>query len=65
MSLVQVQEETVEIRFLSGTWHTIYIPKDKVDQPGYEPEELYAAYWDGSIPDDVEVSEEDCDHIWE
>jgi hypothetical protein len=62
---LQVQEETVEIRFLSGTWHTISIPKSKVDEPGYAPEELYDAYWNDGVPDDVEVSEDDCDHIWE
>jgi hypothetical protein len=62
---IQTQEETVEIRFLSGQWHTIYIPKSKVDEPGYSPEELYDGYWDGKYPDDVEVIEGDLDHIWE
>lgn len=62
---IETQEETVEIRFLSGQWHTIHIPKSKVGQPGYDPEELYDGYWDGKVPDDVEVVEEDLDHIWE
>ena len=62
---IQGEGETVEIRFLSGQWHTIHIPKAQENDPGYSPEELYDAYWNEGIPDDVEVTEEDLDHIWE
>lgn len=59
------EEETVEIRFLTGTWYTISIPKAKENDPGYSPEELYDAYWNEGIPDDVDISEDEVDHIWE
>lgn len=62
---IQVEEETVEMRFLTGTWYTIYVPKSKLDDPGYGPEELYDAYWNEGIPDDVEITEDGVDHVWE
>lgn len=55
----------VEYRFLSGTWHTITIPADKAKDPDYDPEELYNKYWNGGLPDDVNVEEDELDHIWE
>lgn len=54
-----------EYRFMTGTWHTIQVPDDKVDLPEYSPEELYDAYFSGDLPDDVEVEEDEVDHIWE
>jgi hypothetical protein len=52
---------------MTGTWHTIEVPDDKVDLPEYEPELLYSQYFgmDGNLPDDVDVSEDEVDHIWE
>lgn len=52
-------------RFLTGTWHKIDLPDDKVDQEGYSPEELYDSFWNDELPEDVEVDEIDVSHIWE
>ena len=52
-------------RFMTGTWYTIEVPDEKVDLPEYSPEDLYDSYFNGSLPDDVEVSEDEVDHIWE
>lgn len=61
-----MSEETVTYRFLTGTWYDVTIPADKEGQPGYSPEEIYDAYWnDEEIPEDVEVTESEVDHIWE
>ena len=54
-----------EYRFMTGTWYTIKVPDEKVDLPEYSPEDLYDSYFNGSLPDDVEVSEDEVDHIWE
>ena len=61
------EDGTITFRFLSGTWHTVTIPADKKDDPAYQPEEIYAAYWafPPELPDDVEVTESEVDHIWE
>lgn len=62
-----MSEETKTYRFLTGTWYEVTIPADKEGQPGYDPEEIYAAYWDfdGELPEGVEVDESEVDHIWE
>lgn len=60
-----MSEETVTYRFMTGTWHTVTIPADKEGQPGYSPEEIYDSYWNGGVPEDVEVEEDELDHIWE
>lgn len=52
-------------RFMTGTWYEIDFPDDKKDAEGYDPEDLYNAFWNGELPDDVEVTESDVDHIWE
>lgn len=52
-------------KFMTGTWYSIDLPDDKVDQEGYGPEDLYDAFWNDELPEDVEVTEIDADHIWE
>ncbi len=54
-------------RFMTGTWYTIELPDEKVGLPEYDLEELYSQYFafDGDLPDDVEISEDEVDHIWE
>lgn len=52
-------------RFLTGTWYSIDLPDEKVDSEGYDPEDLYDAFWNDELPEDVEVTEVDVDHIWE
>jgi len=54
-----------ELRFMSGTWHQVWIPIDKVDDPAYDPEAIYDAYWNGELPEGVQVEESELDHIWE
>ena len=56
---------TTTIRFLTGTWYDIVIPTDKVDAEGYSPTELYDAYFNDELPDDVEVNEVEVSHVWE
>lgn len=60
MSQATIQE-TKSIRFMTGTWYTITMPADS----SYDPEELYDQYWSGELPEDVEVDEDEVDHIWE
>lgn len=60
-----VSQETREIRFMTGTWYTVTIPANKMNDPAYEPEAIYNAYWMGGLPEDVEVHEDEIDHIWE
>jgi len=57
--------ETIELSFITGTWYTITMPAAKVDDPEYDPEELYDKYWNGGLPEDVDVSEGDVDHYWD
>jgi hypothetical protein len=52
-------------RFMTGTWYTIELPDEKVDLPEYSPENLYDLYFNDGVPEDVEVSEDEVDHIWE
>ena len=52
-------------KFMTGTWYEIEIPDEKVGQEGYDPEDLYNAYWDDNLPEDVEIDEIEADHIWE
>jgi hypothetical protein len=52
-------------RFMTGTWYEIDLPDDKVDIEGYFPEDLYEAYFDDNLPEDVQVYEVEADHIWE
>jgi len=52
-------------RFMTGTWYEINLPDNKVDTEGYLPEELYDAYFDNSLPEDVQVYEVEVDHIWD
>ena len=59
------EDGTITFRFLSGTWHTVTIPADKKNDPAYDPEEIYTAYWQGGLPEDVEVEEDELDHVWE
>ena len=42
-------------RFMTGTWYEITLPDNKVDTEGYLSEELYDAFVDGSLPEDVKV----------
>lgn len=63
-----IKTEEVTYRFLTGTWYSVTIPKEREGQPGYSPEEIYSGYFDDSadpLPDDVEVSEDEVDHVWE
>ncbi len=58
---MSTEVETQEIRFMTGTWYTMHVPVDcKLD-----PEELYSMYWNDELPDGIEVSEDEVDHIWE
>lgn len=59
------EQEFVEMRFMSGTWYDVRIPADKVNDPAYDPEVIYDAYWSGELPEGVEVDEVELDHIWE
>lgn len=61
------EDGTITYRFMTGTWYTITIPADKKDDSAYQPEELYDAYFafPMNLPDDVDVSEDEVDHIWE
>jgi hypothetical protein len=52
-------------RFMTGSWYEIDLPDNKVDTEGYLPEDLYEAYFDGCLPDDVQVYEVEVDHIWD
>jgi len=52
-------------RFMTGTWYEITLPDNKVDTEGYLSEELYDAFVDGSLPEDVQVYEVEVDHIWD
>jgi hypothetical protein len=54
-------------RFMTGTWYSIEVPDEKADLPEYSPELLYSQYFDldDELPDDVEISEDEVDHIWE
>jgi hypothetical protein len=52
---------------MTGTWYDVTIPADKKDDPAYQPEEIYEAYWafPSELPADVDVDESEVDHIWE
>ena len=52
-------------KFMTGTWYTIDFPDEKKGSEGYDPEDLYDAFWNDELPEDVEVTESDVDHIWE
>ena len=62
-----MEDGTITYRFMTGTWHEITIPIDKKEDPAYDPEALYDAYFafPMQLPKDVEVSEDEVDHIWE
>jgi len=60
-----IKTEEVTYRFITGTWYSITIPKEREGQPGYSPEEIYSAYFNEGAPDDVKVSEDEVDHVWE
>lgn len=50
------------MQFLSGTWYEVEIPEDCA----LTPEEIYDLFWEeGPLPDGVEVTESECDHIWD
>lgn len=53
------------LRFMTGSWYEIDLPDDKVDTEGYQPEELYNAYFNDELPDDVDVNEVEVSHVWE
>lgn len=61
------EDGKITYRFLTGSWYQITIPADKKDDPDYDPEQLYGAYWsyDEQVPDGVEVDELEVSHIWE
>jgi len=52
-------------KFMTGTWYEIEFPDEKVGQTLYDRDDLYTAYWEGDLPDDVEVNEIEVAHIWE
>ena len=58
------EENKVSLFFMSGKWHEVTFPADKAGQEGYDRESIYNAYWDESLPEDVEVEEGELDHIW-
>ena len=62
---LHMSEEKKSISFLTGTWHEVLIPESKADQPGYSPEEIYDAFWEGELPEGVEVIEGEVSHIWD
>jgi hypothetical protein len=61
------EDGKITYRFMTGTWYDVTIPADKKDDPAYQPEEIYAAYWTfpSELPADVNVDESEVDHIWE
>ena len=52
-------------RFMTGTWYEVTLPDNKVDTEGYLQEDLYDAYFDNCLPEDVQVYEVEVDHIWD
>jgi hypothetical protein len=50
--------------FITGEEYSFEIPDEKVGTEGYDPDELYDAFWDGELPEDVEVEEHGVGHEW-
>jgi hypothetical protein len=50
---------------MTGTWYSVTIPADKANDPAYDPETLYNQFWQGGLPDDVTIEEDEIDHVWE
>jgi len=47
--------------FLTGTWYQVTVPDDWDG----DLEEVYSQFWDGDLPDGVEVEEIEVSHIWD
>ena len=47
--------------FLTGTWYQVTVPDDWDG----DLEEVYSQFWDGDLPDGVEVEEIEVAHIWD
>ena len=50
--------------FITGETYTFHFPDEKREAEGYDPEDLYSAYWNDELPEDVEVEENGVDHEW-
>ena len=50
--------------FITGETYTFEFPDEKEGTEGYDPEDLYDAYWNDELPEDVEVEENGVDHEW-
>ena len=50
--------------FITGETYTFHFPDEKRETEGYDPEDLYNAYWNDELPEDVEVEENGVDHEW-
>ena len=50
--------------FITGETYTFHFPDEKREAEGYDPEDLYNAYWNDELPEDVEVEENGVDHEW-
>lgn len=49
------------MQFLAGTWYEVETPENCT----LDPEEIYALFWDGDLPEGIEVTEIELDHIWD
>lgn len=47
--------------FLTGTWYEVHVPVS-IEM---DPEDIYDKYWDGELPEEVQVIECDVSHIWD
>jgi hypothetical protein len=50
--------------FITGETYSFIFPDEKEGTEGYDPEDLYDAYWNDELPEDVEVEENGVDHEW-
>jgi hypothetical protein len=50
--------------FITGETYSFEIPDERVGTKGYDPEELYDAFWFDDLPPDVEVEEHGVSHEW-
>lgn len=50
--------------FITGETYTFHFPDEKREAEGYDREDLYNAYWNDELPEDVEVEENGVDHEW-
>lgn len=50
--------------FITGETYTFHFPDEKRETEGYDREDLYDAYWNDELPEDVEVEENGVDHEW-